>query len=119
MKLEQYIALDIGKVKTGIAKADALGIVVSPLRTIPTLALNEELKKLQESYDITKLIIGLPLNMDNTEGEQAKYVRTLVDNILSTNILSANTEIIFEDEKLSSEAATLELKEQGIRKNDL
>ncbi len=113
MKLEQYLALDIGKVKTGIAKADPLGIVIRALRTVPTEQLLTELQKLSQDYEITKLIIGLPINMDNTEGDQAKYVRNLVDNILSAQILSA--EIIFEDEKLSSEAAIEELREQGIK----
>ncbi len=117
MKLEQYIALDIGKVKTGIAKADSLGIVCSPLKTVATTDIHKELLALLESYDITKLIIGLPTHMHGGVSEQAEHVRSIVDNILSANILSANTEIIFEDEKLSSEAATLELKEQGIRIN--
>jgi len=115
MKLEQLIALDIGKTKTGIAKADPLGIVATPLKTVLTADLHQELLELQKLYDITKLIIGLPTHMHGGEGEQAKYVRSVVDIILSSDILSKDTEIIFEDEKLSSEAATQELKERGIR----
>jgi putative Holliday junction resolvase len=117
MKLEQCIALDIGKTKTGIAKADPLGIVATPLKTVATLDLHHELIELQKLYDIIKLVIGLPTHMHGGEGEQAQHVRGVVDNILSANILSKDTEIIFEDEKLSSEAATAELKELGIRIN--
>lgn len=118
MKLEQYIALDIGKTKTGIAKADPLGIVCKPLKTVLTVDLHDALRQLLEDYEISKLIIGLPTHMHGGEAEQAQHVRSVVDNILSANILSKdNTEIIFEDEKLSSEAATQELKEQGIRIN--
>ncbi len=112
MKLETIIALDIGKSKTGIAKADPMGIVVTALKTVPTAALQEELIALQNDYEITKLIIGLPINMDNTEGEQAKFVRDLVETQIAT-MLSA--EIVYEDEKLSSEAASEILKARGIK----
>lgn len=114
MKLDQIIALDIGVRKTGIAKADMMGFVIKPIKTVATTQLEEELLSIQESFDIKKLVVGLPKNMDGTEGEQAKLVRQIAETVFFNLFDPSQTEMIFEDEKLTSEAATAKLKEEGI-----
>lgn len=61
---------------------------------------------------MSKVIVGLPKNMDGTEGEQAQKVRTKVTEIQNQ---FPELEIIFEDERLTSEAASEKLKAQGIK----
>lgn len=110
--MEIILGLDIGDSRVGIAKSDALGIKVSPLKTVKPAEVQVEIKKLQEEYSIEKIIVGLPKNMDGTEGEQAQKTRAFVKELEKS---LSPIELIFEDERLTSEAATERIKEQGIK----
>lgn len=109
--MEQIIGLDIGETRVGIAKSDSMGIIVKPYKTININQLIEEIKALQEIYDIQTIVVGLPRNMDGSIGEQAQKVEKHVDKI-KTNI--NNVEIVYEDERLTSVEAKKILKEKGI-----
>lgn len=109
--MELIIALDIGGTRTGIAKSDPKGIIIKPLKTVSTHELAKHLDHLAEKYEIKKIIIGLPKNMDNTEGTQSVKVR---EHAKSIKDKYPSAEIIFEDEKLTSEEATAIIKDRGI-----
>jgi putative Holliday junction resolvase len=58
-----------------------------------------------KEYAVDGLVIGLPLNMDGTEGPQAKLSRQLAEVIHRINVDGAAIEIYFQDERLTSDAA--------------
>jgi len=53
--LEIVLALDIGKARTGIARSDALGIVIKALKTIDTKNIAKESTNLKKSSKLKKL----------------------------------------------------------------
>ena len=73
----RILGLDYGTKTVGVAVTDPLGMTVQPLETItrdsdskirPTLRRIEEIIK---ELDVEQIVLGLPLNMDGTEGERA------------------------------------------------
>ncbi|MBQ7286785.1 MAG: Holliday junction resolvase RuvX, partial [Candidatus Gastranaerophilales bacterium] len=71
----RIVALDIGTKRIGVAVCDALWMGASPVKTInrtkDEVAL-EEIKKICNEYATTKILIGIPYNMDGSLGFQAK-----------------------------------------------
>lgn len=99
------IGIDPGSKTLGIAACDHLRIIASPVEIIRRgKKLGPALARLFELYDgrsATGLVIGLPLNMDGSEGPRAQSARALAHNILQHRDLP----IILQDERLSSAEA--------------
>lgn len=108
------IGVDPGSKTLGIAASDALRLIASPVETIQRgKKFAPSLQKLMEIIDERKavgLIIGLPLNMDGSEGPRAQSTRALAKNIAS----ATDIPIAFFDERLSSAQA-----ERGMLEADL
>jgi putative pre-16S rRNA nuclease len=108
------LGIDPGSRTLGIAATDGIRMLATPVETIrrgKTLA--PSLTRLFEIYDDRKavaLIIGLPLNMDESEGRRAQSARALAYNIL----LKRDVPIVFQDERLSSEEAESVMQEASI-----
>lgn len=111
MKTGRYIGLDVGTKRIGVAMSDPLFYTAQPLKTInrqPETASIAELKEICEKYSVTKIIIGLPKNMNGTIGPQAEDVQNYA-NLIKESIID---DIIFEDERLTSRQAERFLTEQ-------
>lgn len=99
----RYLGLDLGSKTIGVALSDPTLTIASTYKTIffkdesyqSTL---NEIKQIVEEYEIKKIILGLPKNMNNTLGERAiittKYKKMLEDYI--------DIEVILFDERLTS-----------------
>lgn len=102
-------AMDIGKKTIGLALSTPDWKLVTPLGRIERhkwqhdfLALDKALK----GFEINGLIVGLPLNMDDSEGPQAQSVRDTVNLLIKAQPkFIENVKITFFDERLSTEAA--------------
>lgn len=97
----RYLAIDHGQKRTGLAVCDASETLVSPHSIIETKSSTELLKRILLVIDeegIEAVVIGLPFNMDGTEGARAKDVRSFA------KLLADKLEIpvLFHDERLSS-----------------
>lgn len=112
--MEQIIALDIGDTRVGIARADSMGLVVTPINTIELKDLMSNLQVLTEEYLVKKVIIGIPKNMDGSEGDQAIKTKNIANDIRND---FPKLELVLEDERLTSEAALERLASQGIKIN--
>ena len=114
----KIMSLDVGTKRIGVALSDYLHILSNGLccvqREPENNAINEIIKLIKEN-DV-KLIIGVPVNMDGTKGGQAQDCLSF-GNKLKSNI--SDCDIMFEDERLSSDVAEERLREQKIdfRKN--
>ena len=72
------MAIDYGEVRIGIAFSDLLNIIANGHETYTRKSLEEDLnyfKKLCEEKQVDTIIVGLPINMDGTEGERAVATR--------------------------------------------
>lgn len=78
--MKKYIALDIGDVRIGVAKSDALGIVASPLEVINRKKTKsvKRIIEICEEQNTFKVVVGIPKSLDGTEKRQAEKVREYI-----------------------------------------
>ena len=103
------LALDIGDKTIGIAASDLLGITAQGVETIRRTSDKNDLKRLGElvaQFEAKTFVIGLPKNMDGSEGERCELVKKF-----AAKICAAFPEVkqIFWDERLSTVAAAKNL----------
>jgi putative Holliday junction resolvase len=113
--LMRYLAIDLGDKRTGLAVGDDEVGIASPLRVIekPITPGDELLSELARAVDEHRpggLVIGLPLNMDGSEGARAKSVRAFATRLAAHAALP----IHFHDERLTSDAADWEMARSGL-----
>lgn len=78
----KYLAVDYGDKRTGLADCDISGMLASGIGTISEGGMTktaERVVKEATSRGVKKIIVGLPKNMDGTEGERAGVIRIFVD----------------------------------------
>ena len=98
------VGLDLGEKTIGVAVSDATRTVASPLELIRKTKFTDDAKalfKLMESRGAAGMVIGLPVNMDGTEGPRCQSSRAFARNILR---LRGDLPIAFWDERMSSMA---------------
>ena len=106
-------ALDFGDRRIGVARCDATRTVVTPVTVLERRNREYDRSKLGEiicQQDSVLLLIGLPLNMDGSEGPAATKSRQLADE------LAARTGLVVHlaDERLTSDAADDALRQSGL-----
>ena len=103
--MHRYLGIDYGTKRIGLAIGDDDARIASPIDTI--LAHGDPNDHVQAvlsaagAYDIDAFVIGLPFNMDDTEGEQAKITRRFGDKLA----LTSGLDVHYYDERLSSRTA--------------
>ncbi len=105
----KILGIDYGDRRIGLAISDPLGIIASPLMTYEKKDDKKDLEffsQLVTDKNISKIVIGLPINMDGTEGDRAMMVREFAQSLSPLGV-----EIIFKDERLSSVSANRVLDE--------
>lgn len=116
----RILGLDYGSKTVGVAMTDALGMTVQPYKTIQrdresklrqTLS---EIAEIIEQYQIEKIVMGLPLNMDDTEGDRAAKTRDFAEKLK----LRVAVPIEFTDERLTTMEAEEILDQSGIPRSE-
>ncbi len=110
--LMRYLAIDFGDKRTGLAAGDDETGLVSPLEVIQLPrgpALLDALIRSIERQRPDAIVIGLPLNMDGTEGPAAKATRELGEKLQERVKLP----IHYQDERLTSYAADQRMARTG------
>ncbi len=119
-KTGPLLGLDPGTKTVGVASADGLRMLSSPVETISRgKKLAPVLDRLFALYDDRKavgLVVGLPLNMDGTEGPRAQSVRAFIWHILQRR----DVPVLLQDERLSTVEADNMMDDAAIsrRKRD-
>jgi putative holliday junction resolvase len=106
------VGLDPGEKTLGVAVSDVTRTVASPLALIEKTKFTQDaeaLFKLMDSRGAVGIVIGLPMNMDGTEGVRCQSNRALARNLLR---LKPELPITFWDERLSTAAVTRVLIEE-------
>ena len=110
------MGLDLGTKTIGIAISDGLRLTATPLKTIRRSKFTNDANILLEiirDNNIAGIILGLPLNMDGSEGPRAQSSRAFARN-LSTK---TNVPVAFWDERLSTEAVTRTMLEADLSRS--
>ena len=97
--------LDLGTKTIGLALSEVMRSIASPLETIKRTKFSadaDRLLTLCRDNDVGGLVIGLPLNMDGSEGPRAQSTRAFVRNLAAR----AELPIAYWDERLSTAAVT-------------
>ena len=99
------LGLDVGDKTIGVAASDLLGITAQGIKTIRRVSIKNDLNELGEiisEFDAKILVIGLPKNMNGTEGERCEIVRKFAEKVQKK---FPAIKQIFWDERLSTVAA--------------
>ncbi len=112
-KGERLFGLDLGEKTIGIALSDVMLAVATPLETIAKrkFAIDSDvLIGLIKKHNVGGLVIGLPLNMNATEGPSAQSARAFARNMDAKHPMP----MLFWDERLSTAAVTRTLIEADV-----
>jgi putative Holliday junction resolvase len=109
----RYLAIDYGSRRTGLAICDADETIASPLRVLQgARSLIARIAEIAAAEGVNGLVVGLPLNMDGSEGPQAAGTRAFAQHLRERTDLPVH----FQDERLSSFGAAEKLNEAGLSK---
>lgn len=111
---KRVLALDVGDRTIGIAVSDALGITAQGVETIRRKSWDKDFARLEALmglYETNTFVIGLPKNMNGTQGERCDIVRDFAARLQRK---FHGSTVVFWDERLSTVAAERSLLEADI-----
>lgn len=109
----RILGIDFGTKTIGIAVSDDTGLIGQGIGTIKRKNLQHDLRELQrkiEEYEVGKIVVGLPKNMDGTLGKSAHQVIEFIENLKKT----FNIPVDSWDERLSTVEAERVLLEADM-----
>jgi putative Holliday junction resolvase len=112
----KLLGLDLGTKTIGVAVSDGLRLTATPLETIQRSKFTADAARLLEliaENQAVALVLGLPLNMDGTEGPRAQSTRAFARNLAP----KAAIPILFWDERLSTTAVERMLIQADTRRD--
>ncbi|MBN1776806.1 MAG: Holliday junction resolvase RuvX [Clostridiales bacterium] len=112
----RVVALDVGDKRIGVAVSDVTRTIAQPLETYARIGYGPDarhIKALCERYETGTVLLGLPLNMDGSEGAQAEKTRAFGEVLREAGLT-----VHYADERLSSVAAERALIEGNMRRED-
>jgi putative Holliday junction resolvase len=102
----RYLGIDYGLKRTGLAVCDRDETITSPLAVINTdKQIIDKIIDIIRKYEVESVVIGLPINMDGSAGEQAAIVKAFAKQLEEAITIP----IHFQDERLSSYSASEKL----------
>ena len=116
----RIMGLDYGDKTVGVAISDELLLTAQPVETIQRerpAKLRKTFARIEEligTYEVDRIVLGLPKRMDNQEGERCERTREFGDQLAKRT----GIEIIYQDERLTTKEADAVLNEGGVRKEN-
>ncbi len=113
----RYLGIDPGRVRIGLALADDVLRTARPLRALEhrrEAADVTAIAGVAREYEVTRAVVGLPLNMDGSEGPAARHARALAASLGAA--LGVPVELF--DERLSTFEAETRLRDRGFSAKD-
>ena len=108
----RYLALDLGGQRIGIALSDPTALIARSLEVMERTSRAADfahIAELIEEYNVDALVVGLPLNMDGTEGSQAAWARDYSAELAET----VDRPVHLWDERLTTQEAEDVIHQQG------
>jgi len=112
----RVLALDPGSVRVGVAVSDPLGVIAQPHSSLDAgdPAIRARIASLVASLDIDRIIVGLPVSLDGTEGTAAALAREFAADVTEATGL----EVEMVDERFSTVTAERVMIESGARRSE-
>lgn len=111
--MARVLALDFGKVRTGIAVTDELQLIASGLTTVDTKDLLKFLEDYTKKESVERFVVGLPKQMDNTASESEALIQDFLKQ-LSAKFPAMPVER--QDERFTSKMAFQSMLDSGMKK---
>lgn len=115
--MHRIIALDVGRVRIGIAMSDLMQIIASPFENYKRKNISVDIAHINDiinSNEIKMAIIGLPISMDGSLNEQCKSIQGFTDEL--KKVIKIPVEFV--DERFSSVSAERVLIGADVRRED-
>jgi putative Holliday junction resolvase len=113
----RFLGVDVGRVRIGLALADDVLRTARPLRAVARRAEAATLADIVHSareFEVERAVVGLPLNMDGSEGPSARHARAFAAKLAAA--LEVPVELF--DERLSTFEAETRLRDRGYSARD-
>ena len=115
----KVLAVDVGLARIGVATCDPLQLAARPLLVIQRRSRRDDFERLAaliKEHEAVAVVVGLPLNMDGSEGPQAQTIRKWAER-LATALQDADSSrpIYFCDERLSTYEAQQLMADYGAK----
>jgi putative Holliday junction resolvase len=114
----RYLGIDLGRARIGLALADVVLRAARPLKAVERRGEAADLDAIGEvarEYEVTRAVVGLPLNMDGTEGPSSRLARGFAPRLAEA--LGVPVELF--DERLSTFEAEDRLRARGVSARDM
>ena len=101
----RLLGFDLGEKTIGLALSDTLRSIATPMETLARGKFSNDAAKIEKiiaEQNVGGLIVGLPLNMDGSDGPSAQSARAFARNLAARSTVP----IVFQDERLSTAAVT-------------
>jgi putative Holliday junction resolvase len=112
--LSRILGIDFGERRIGLALSDALGITAQGLPTLDTKKTGDVfayIENIIKEKGVTKVIVGMPKNMNGTVGPKGKEVERFIQELTKRTKMK----VIPWDERLSSVQSLKAMKEMGTK----
>lgn len=113
--MSRILSIDLGKKRTGLAVTDPLQIIATGLDTVETRELIGYLKKYFQQETVEKVLIGYPLNMDDSPTDATPLVDKFIRQF---GKIFPQLPLETIDERLSSRMASAAISGMGLKKKD-
>ena len=116
----RIMGLDFGSKTVGVAVSDPLLLTAQGIEIIRRKEENKlrrtlaRIEELVQEYEVELIVLGLPRNMNDTEGERAAVTREFAEKLERRTALP----VVFRDERLTTVAADRAMDEAGIRREE-
>lgn len=113
---KRILCLDVGDVRIGIAVSDPGRVIATPVEVLKRVGWGPDarhIKALCDQYETDEVLSGLPLNMDGSEGFQARKVRDFCAQLEKLGLT-----VLYQDERLTTVSAEEALLEGGLSRQE-
>ncbi len=120
----RILGLDVGDRTVGVAVSDPLGIIATGVTTIERVGIRKDTGKVIDyirEYGCSKVVMGLPLNLDDSDSIQTEKVREfrrMLENKLKSSGPLSKVTIEWQDERYSTAEAEEVLIEANMSRED-
>jgi putative Holliday junction resolvase len=112
--LGRALAIDYGRKRCGLAVTDPLRIIASPLVTVPSGELEAFLRDYIPRENVTDVVIGYPVTVNNLPSESVKYIDPFIARFRK---LFPLVELHLADERFTSQMAMRTMIDGGVKKS--
>lgn len=109
----RILGIDLGDKTIGLAVSDPTGLLSQPVKTIRRKDIEQDMEAVKQAideYDVGRIVIGLPKNMNGSIGPQSEKILQFVDLLKE----ATGMEVVLWDERLTTVAAERALLEADL-----